>query len=124
MHTLSRLHPARRPARFTPARFWTWWSAGPVRLTMQPGDIITLHRRDRTDEGWDTVTERYQFDGTAVRCDLIADGTDCDGRLSAHGAYAATLAQLRARKVDGIGYPDWSLLDRSQRDYTAEAAGY
>lgn len=64
------------------------------------------------EEGWSSETVRYWMDEHGfVFCESDSDGCDCDGRLSRHweGMW------------NGRG---WITLDRSQRDYAAEAMGY
>jgi len=85
----------------------------------------------RHDEGWSSEWERYTLDGDTVQREWCSDGTDCDGRLSRSGEDSCPVSELATRVPYGyteenapFRLPEWREEDRSQRDYSAEAAGY
>ena len=108
------------------ARFWVYWNA-PVKISLKPGQTLAYSTgRRATDEGWDFYAERWTHEGDRVRRESISDGVDCDGRLSGYCESESLIeADLQAGyETDGVVYPRWREIDRYQRDYQAEAAGY
>jgi hypothetical protein len=123
------------------ARFWIWENDSRVKITLRPDQRLTWGRYTRHDEGYTSASYTWEWDGETLTEQFGSDGTDCDGRLSTSSERCATLAQLRGVQaydwhdfdyplpaiklpVDGVFYPAWTDGRRSQRDYSAEAAGY
>jgi hypothetical protein len=117
------------------ARFWIWYppAEGWVKLTLKPGQRLTLHWGGPHDEGYTYSAETYEFTGYTVICESTTSGCDCDGRLDTQLDVHCPLAKLRDRDVfadsgldvsRGIMAPKWERVTASQRDYAAEAAGY
>lgn len=110
------------------ARFWIWWNGTWVKITLKPGcEPVRLFRGGRTDEGWTSETLQYEWMGENILMSYESDGCDCDGRLSRSGTSVCHLSQLKARcdeYTDGLNVPVWVKGESSQRDYTAERAGY
>jgi hypothetical protein len=129
------------------ARFWVFWNYGPVKLTLEPGQSLTAHRWERTDEGWSSETEIYRHEGDRVRCKAKNDGRDCDGRLTSLWEGEAMLDGNRPplchfnsfQDEKGRYFEEWTAyrhnggecrrmefktVEESQRDEYAEAAGY
>lgn len=107
------------------ARFWIHWNGDLVKLTMKPGDNIGLHCGGRTDEGYYSHYEEYEYDGQKVYCILDTDSVDCDGRFSTSKQFSCEYDDLRGGIcVDGVARPFWVKERSSQRDYEAEKAGY
>ena len=113
------------------ARFWTWHNGTYVKLTLRPGEARHHHRFWPHEEGWASTTIEWSFDGSTVTRETVADGTDCDGRLTLHYLDTAALHQLAVCVSDAddspeeqLATPDWTDAGRGQRDYTAEAMGY
>lgn len=93
-------------------RLWIRWNHSDARITLTEDKPVTLYHSSPTDEGWHSEGCTYWLENGIVYADHYTDGRDCDGRLS---------TEYHTRRLtDGT----WELLNRSQRDYTAEAAGY
>jgi hypothetical protein len=105
-------------------RFWEYCNGSPVRLTLKPGKSLRWWHGERHEEGWSSEGIVWTYTDEDVRRQINTDGTDCDGRLSTHNVQRAELHQLNARTVEGTAFPDWHMVEQSQRDYTAEAMGY
>ena len=115
------------------ARFWFYSNAGPVKITLKPEQTLSHHAAWNTDEGWSSVDEEWYYDGEYVFQTTYSDGCDCDGRLGSFNKSKCHVDNLRGREpythgdaelYAGIMLPMWESVDRYQRDYAAEAAGY
>lgn len=138
-----------RPLPPATVRFWEWVGAGWVKLTLSEGQELAWCRRERHEEGWSRDWAVWHYHEGVVYRTSGTDGTDCDGRhssMSEDVCPAAALASVQAVEhhdfqsdlgewverrepiPDGLGgviwRPSWRAASRSQRDYTAEAAGY
>lgn len=111
------------------ARFWVYINDSHAKLTLTPGQSIHHYRGERTDEGWRSETHVWTHEGSFIRQDWCSDGVDCDGRMTWSATGECALDRLGAH----CGYaappgtppmPDWQNIERSQRDYSAEAMGY
>ena len=134
-------------------RFWTWWNDGLVKITLKPDQRIELSRSSRDEEGWSSSAEIFTHDGDEIVSECYSDGTDCDGRSSSSSNFWAPLAAMNKRPcfhwVDlhelkradpsipawhveipqfhegrPMTGPEWIKGKSSQRNYSAEAAGY
>ena len=91
---------------------------------------LSISSGGATEEGSSWGTERYEFDGDTLTRMTDTSGRDCDGRVDFHYEdYAETLdGHVPHYHSDepnpGITCPTWIKLKATQRDYTAEAAGY
>lgn len=108
------------------ARFWIYWN-GNVKITLAPGETITLSGGGRTDEGYQFHSETYSFDGYEIECSLERHGRDCDGPFESQSVCTTTMEQLTS--VQGICdptiyYPQWERANYRQRDTYAEMMGY
>jgi hypothetical protein len=113
------------------ARFWTWHLEGYVRLTVREGKELRWSTRGPTDEGWSSREEIWSLVQGNLWQHIYNDGVDCDGRLSTESAYmcpvdklAAFLCEDKDLNPSQIRCPSWERRRSSQRDYSAEAAGY
>lgn len=117
------------------ARFKVWWCDDEVTLTLRPGQTLHAYAGGATDEGYFSVWESWTHTGFGILRVTEGDSRDCDGRMSTHDSEFCTLQNLRSyaycdrcdpdeppRIVSGL--PKWDTVSRSQKDYTAEAAGY
>jgi hypothetical protein len=94
------------------ARFDDYTATGAtVTLTLKPGATLTHVSGGPTEEGYYRCETVYAYTDGIVYRDTYTDSRDCDGRYSMH-----TAEQL----IDG----KWERVNASQRDYSAEAAGY
>lgn len=89
------------------------------------------------EEGWSRTWISWELEGDTVIYREYTDGRDCDGRMSTSSLYSCPVADLAKRDVYASGNaeasvdgplpfraPDWTEGRRSQRDYSAESAGY
>jgi hypothetical protein len=108
------------------ARFWIIWNATLAKLTLAPGQRLTLSSFSRHEEGWTRQWKSFEHTGEAVEHTTHEDGTDCDGRSSYTATCLCPLSELAAFKSDYFEepLPKWTVLESEQRDYTAEQAGY
>jgi len=107
------------------AKFWIDHNGGTVRLKIRSGQTVSHSYGGRTDEGYSYTGESYSFDGQTVTCEWGTDASDCDGRIQHGGEAYCDVAELAAGYAeDGIAFPAWQHGEYSQRDHSAEAAGY
>jgi hypothetical protein len=108
------------------ARFWVIWNADLVKLTLAPGQRLSLFHAERHEEGWHCIRKSFEHTGEAILQEIHNDGTDCDGRLTYSSTSACPLAELGAFVSDCCKepLPRWTVLESEQRDFSAEAAGY
>lgn len=118
-------------------RFWAWINGGPVKLAMQPGESIEWTEGGPCDEGYSYTYERLAYDSDDAPGLLLSETTtnalDCDGRRdtsqtsvtdSHHLAEIPDAEGFTDHDGRRIMYPQWRERRSSQRDYSAEAAGY
>lgn len=107
-----------------------WENNDWVRLKLTPGQCVKWGKSYPTDEGWGAEGCAWMHDGNRVLRRWWSDGVDCDGRLSRNGVDVSRVVDLAAVQSEQIFNgriicrPDWEQIDSTQRDYTAEAAGY
>ena len=110
------------------ARFREFLNDDWVTIVLHPGESRTHATFSRHDEGWSSSVTEWEFDGEYVRRRYMNDGVDCDGRMMRVYESECHLFRLRSRiNTQGdeiIWCPEWERLGASQRDYSAEAAGY
>jgi hypothetical protein len=110
------------------ARIWIWENGAPIKLTLKPGVPLRWTHGGRDEEGWSWTRLTFEWDGHTLLQSYDFDGRDCDGRLTRSGACCTTPDLFQAGHQEetdpAVRYPKWEELSQSQRDYTAEAAGY
>jgi hypothetical protein len=120
--------------RLKQARFWTY-HRGLVRIKIDKGQTLHHSHGGATDEGYHWEWDRYFFDGKTVFHEIDTDSRDCDGRYDYHGESRCDVDDLNKgateEVINGGGevieiyhFPEWRHGKESQRDYSAEAAGY
>lgn len=127
------------------ARFWILhpctceW----VKITLKPGKVLRWYHGENTDEGFSSQSFELEYhvydDDLVVTLSTYNRSRDCDGLLEYEREVACNVNDLRAedrpieswnRKTNSldvqewIKIPDWQKVRCSQRDHTAEAAGY
>ena len=100
---------------------------------------LDTHTGGPDEEGWSATYTRWILDSDegTVTCETTTDGADCDGRMSTRSDVVCDVADLasvvpgRTQEDEETGapllpfkVPAWRDVRRSQRDYSAEAAGY
>lgn len=115
------------------ARFWTRYKGGYVKVSVRIGKKLELFEGQKTDEGFACSNVTYVYDGEKLTQHWSEWGRDCDGRHEMSGAAYARASELSSRPaVDldtegkGLEFPAWREIkgSHSQRDYSAEKAGY
>lgn len=107
------------------ARFWIFVHGSDVKITLRPGDEVQYSHSQDTDEGWRRESRVYTFDGVFVRNESHSRERDCDGLMEHFGEYLCHVDNLKdGPNIDGIGFPAWEKERESQRDHSAERAGY
>lgn len=91
---------------------------------------LTVVSGGATDEGYSECAELYEFDGDVLTRMTDTSGRDCDGRVDYHYEDVATdlagwVPHYHSDEPNpGVKVPKWEKVCATQRDYTAEAAGY
>lgn len=109
------------------ARFWDFVSDGWVKITLKPGQQLTHVTGGPDEEGYHYETTIYEHEGDSVVETCLSEARDCDGRFDHSSKHVCPLGELNSKPWDPSpsGYcPNWRSAHRSQRDYSAEAAGY
>lgn len=124
------------PANQRNYRFWVWWNGQWTKLTLRPGQSLSVHEFHYHEEGWSRTSERWEHVGDGVYNEHSDEGKDCDGRLDRYSEWFCPARNLRARDMMdpdcpnqfseniGIFAPEWEKVSASQRDQYAELAGY
>lgn len=99
-----------------------------------PGHPVYFNSFRYTDEGYTSqacslTLNRFDYQ---IDYETRSDGRDCDGRMSSYGFYTCkrhNRAKHKAwcnygEKPKRFRYPEWTLVDCEQRDYSAEVMGY
>lgn len=107
-------------------RFWIYENGGWVKLALMDGDAIYRLTGGPTDEGYHREGTTWSRSGGMVYRSWWTDGRDCDGRYETEGRDECPITELRTEQsYDGeVDLPNWGNRRTSQRDHTAEAAGY
>ena len=100
------------------ARFHAWINAGPVKLTLKPGQELHWFKGQETDEGWCSMSITWAHELNMIRRIVICDGKDCDGRLTRTMEDFCSLDDLNC------GYPDWKKASDFVYDQYAQLSGY
>ncbi len=111
------------------ARFWTSHAGDYARLSLRDGETVELFEGGPTDEGSSSTWTTYRRDGDVITLSSESSGSDCDGRHSSSCECETTIGDLQAAEpipwnLERPPMPQWRPLGSSQRDYSAEAAGY
>lgn len=109
------------------ARFMVWANGDNVPITLRPGQSLSWSGGGPCDEGYSNTGFTAELDASTgiVYLENWYDARDCDGRVTSERRLQCHVMRLKASK-NGYGhpFPDWQDVDHSQRDYSAEAAGY
>ena len=105
-------------------RFWVFWNASYARIRLSVGRPLIIGSSQRTDEGYNSVSRRYDFDGKTVTVELSEGGCDCDGPYQFASTQTCDRDSLDAIRVEDIRVPKWKRIDSSQFDAFAAAMGY
>ena len=110
------------------ARFWAYVNQGPVKITLKPNQVLSHVEGGPTDEGWSYHATCWDHEGDRVTREYTNNACDCDGRLDRYSDDECLLEDLREGSKsftnDGVAMPKWQRVSASQRDHSAERAGY
>lgn len=108
------------------ARFWLWWNQSWVKITLRPGESVSMYTGAPTDEGYSCEAQVYSYDEDVVEYAITTWGSDCDGRHEWHGNGHCHVSNLQANDADehGPARPEWVKGHSRQYDQYAEMAGY
>lgn len=110
------------------ARFWIYYAPAEccVKVTLRPGQKIEYHSGGLTEEGSHYEWQQYSHENGVIVSRREQRGRDCDGRYSYSNTDICKLENLKAyqNRYTGLNMPLWEDGEYSQRDYSAEAAGY
>ena len=120
-------------------RFWALVNGGMVKLRLAKGEAVSFGESEGTEEGWRARWESYEYDRGVVTHTWGSRERDCDGLHETFGETECGIAHLRSEPYvrerwafDGFRsdpecaylLPAWEDIRTSQRDHTAETAGY
>lgn len=108
----------------TNARFLVWVNGDRVTLSLTPGDSLSHSHFARTDEGFESGTVTWSLDDGVVTLDSWSESRDCDGAHRSSTTLECHVTELQSHEYDGALLPKWAEVGSSQRDYSAEQAGY
>ncbi len=98
----------------------------PVKVTLRPNERKLHCQLWWNGEGYTVRATTYHHAGAEVQITTLDQGRDCDGYHTREWTIACALDELTdgLRDEDGVRFPNWRKVASSQRDFTAEAAGY
>lgn len=114
-------------------RVWIFYLGSPVRLSLGERDSVAIYEYTPDDEGFHARISEVSRRGDQLTCWTHDRSKDCDGLLESFDEKVCSVddARLseptettRAKHPDIDGFPMWRSERRSQRDHSAEAAGY
>lgn len=108
--------------------FWHWILGGAVKIRLRKGQMVWHKSGGDIDEGFHYEQCMWSFDGEFVSCRIDTHARDCDGLMETHWGGHCHVGALRqgneSTEEKGVIFPRWIKASSSQRDYSAEAAGY
>jgi hypothetical protein len=117
----------RKPfAQNTTARFWVWYGSGAVRIKLRKGQELSCVEGGPTDDGYSYTGHTWAFDGEEVTYTTATNARDCDGVMHYDAVNYCPLSDLQAvaDEETSLRFAGWHTRSHSQRDFSAEAAGY
>ena len=124
-------------------RFWVRVNGQPVRLSLVPGEYLTIHRGGPDDEGYHYAEDVYYIDREygVLMFETSWESRDCDGCMSGGCQYWARFDELevnhpcsddqsRLERLEAealrVRFPHFRELDAGfwRRDHQAEVAGF
>lgn len=109
------------------ARFWVWLNGGWVKLTLRPDQSLSWGHYRTTDEGFESSSHEWSLITPYVIWEISTRSRDCDGLLDRDvtlRCHVNHLNDVESPDDPSRKLPDWDRASSSQRDHTAEAAGY
>lgn len=109
------------------ARFWIWHNDGVVKLTLRPGERLSVCEGGRAEEGYDWTHTTYALRDNILEREWWREARDCDGRIAEHRKLECHVMRVRLHCNEapgGVAYPEWQAVCQSQRDHAAEAMNY
>lgn len=109
------------------ARFWVFVNGGFVKLTIPTGIEYSWGRSTHGGEGPHHEAVRWEYHDGLVTEEYDEWGSDCDGKYESFVKRACHVTELTwdvALSGDAPDLPNWTVVDESRRDHSAERAGY
>ena len=129
------------------ARFRVWLNDQWVMLTLKPLQTLEWHYWHRDEEGYSAAWYKWEWQGAFIVESVYSEGRDCDGKVSRGDISRCHYLALNADPVldwtawneqwsrpgphieaplpsPGMFKPAWKTVESTQRDFSAEAAGY
>lgn len=108
-------------------RFWHYWNGAFVKLTLKPGQKVSMESWRRTEEGFDSraATIRLCPESGELQMNSYMDARDCDGPISSESYLVAT-EFFEQKDDDGtmVKTPVWNEKRHSIQDVYAQMMGY
>ena len=101
------------------ARFWVRANGDDVLLTLSLGQRLVHNEGGPDEEGYSFTQEVWVHGGEYVTDCWAQESKDCDGRLDRYNR-----SRTRVSDIPDDHCPEWENENSSQRDYSAEDAGY
>lgn len=104
-----------------------YWIGGVFQLIQLSERLaVEFHEGGPTDEGFSFTCYKFTLEPGLVRLEVSTEARDCDGRIEVYNEYTCPIDKLESvlSPLDATRIPEWECVDCSQRDYSAEAAGY
>lgn len=107
-------------------RFWVYLHGSPARVSLSAArPVVETVEGGPHEEGHTWQVTTYRLEGDVVRVEYDESGRDCDGRFSFHSKSECRVDRLdTGHTVESFTFPAWRPIASSQRDFSAEAAGY
>lgn len=105
---------------------FNYWMGGEYAvIILGEGEHQSYSEGGPTEEGYDYTHISFTHEGDKIVMGIENTGRDCDGRIDCSSEFTCDLDKLAGHEnPDGILVPIWERVSASQRDYSAEAAGY
>lgn len=111
-------------------RFWAYQNSTWIKLTIMKGQKVSFFYSEPTEEGFNSESAEYWFDGETIHLFRETWGRDCDGETSSKDELVCELGNIRSNHIECEGYgpgeavPMWDEVSSRYRDYSAELMGY
>lgn len=108
-------------------RFWVSVHNNFVRLSLRPSQTRRHSEFEYTDEGFERNSRSWTHKGDRIVESSYHKARDCDGLYEGWTVRECEADQMTARTSEyapGYLLPEWEHISSSQRDHSAEAAGY
>ena len=95
-----------------------------TQITLQEHHPQEFTEGGATEEGYSYTYTTFELREGVVYRETHVDSRDCDGQLERWQMASCPIPYLHARQYEGTVLPEWTEVDNSQRDHSAERMGY